>query len=278
MAVTVEELEESRSGDGRRVDLIYVVKGTADDTTARDELLSTAPATHDGLPRSTQRPRVKPMYVDINDAANSIWKGTVSYLHPDYDRSRSATGDNVFSFDTTGGTEHITQSLGTIAAYARPGDSAAADDFEGAIGVALGQDRVEGTDIISPTYRWTERVYLGNSIVTAAYRANVYSLTGKVNEYSFRGFDKGEVLFIGARGSQRGSEDWEVTFEFAARPNRTGLEVGNITGIEKEGWQYVWFLYKQRDTGDDRFLRPIKAYVEKVYRYGDFSDLEIGVT
>ena len=50
----------------------------------------------------------------------------------------------------------------------------------------------------------------------------------------------GECLFLGASGSKPGADDWEITFRFAASPNRTGITVGDIAGISKKGWEYLW--------------------------------------
>ncbi|MBC7077795.1 MAG: hypothetical protein H5T92_05745 [Synergistales bacterium] len=86
------------------------------------------------------------------------------------------------------------------------------------------------------------------------------------------------MLFLGASGSKRGEEDWEITFRFAASPNATGLTVGEITGIAKKGWEYLWVRYADDVDDDAKVLvkRPIAVYVEQVYQYGDFSQLEIG--
>jgi len=87
------------------------------------------------------------------------------------------------------------------------------------------------------------------------------------------------VLFLGASGSKRSSEDWEITYRFASQPNRTGIVVGDITGISKKGWEYMWVRYRDTEDGSAKALvkRPVAAYVEQVYRDGDFSQLGIGV-
>ncbi len=59
--------------------------------------------------------------------------------------------------------------------------------------------------------------------MTGAYKSTLFFLTACVNSDGFKGFAPGEVLFLGASGTQRGQEDWEITFKFAASPNATGL-------------------------------------------------------
>jgi len=86
-----------------------------------------------------------------------------------------------------------------------------------------------------------------------------------------------ECLFLGAAGAKRGSGDWEITFRFAASPNVSNLTIGAITGIDKKGWEYLWVRYAdQVDDGAKALVkRPVAAYIERVYEYGDFNLLGI---
>ena len=115
--------------------------------------------------------------------------------------------------------------------------------------------------------------------MTGGYKLALFNLTGKVNASGFKGFAKGEVLFLGASGSKRGLDDWEITFRFAASPNVAGLSLGSIGGIAKEGWQYLWvrFIDDEDPTAKALIKRPVAAYVEQVYPYGNFANLGIGV-
>jgi hypothetical protein len=273
MPITITENIESRQvTDGQSAELLYTIRGTADEAAAVSALKATAPALFHGLIR--QPVTVEPVHVDTStpgSAAQSIWTGTVNYA-PQEHSEPPQTGDSIFSFDTGGGTHHITQSLQTIARY--PSN---APDFKGAIGVT--SDSVEGVDITVPVYTFSETHYLPASMVTNAYKGTLFHLTGKVNSGGFRGLAAGECLFLGASGSQRGAgEDWEVTFRFAGSPNRTGISVGSITGISKKGWEYLWVRYGDvEDTSSHTLVKqPIAAYVEKVYEDGNFAGLGLG--
>ena len=70
----------------------------------------------------------------------------------------------------------------------------------------------------------------------------------------------------------------EISFKFAASPNATGLQVGGIQVPAKEGWQYLWVRYEDEKDEVAKKLtrRPVAAYVEQVYPYGDFGLLGIG--
>jgi hypothetical protein len=71
-----------------------------------------------------------------------------------------------------------------------------------------------------------------------------------------------------------------MNFKFAASPNTTNLEIGNITGIVKKGWDWVWSSFEKEVDGTAHAMvaRPTHAYVHKIYKTSDFSTLGIGTT
>ena len=141
---------------------------------------------------------------------------------------------------------------------------------------------MEGVDITVPVYSFSETHSLDPTVVTEVYKGTIFSLTGKVDSDTFRGFSPGEVLFLGAAGTRRGTgsdDDWEITYRFAASPNRSNIPVGDITVPAKKGWEYLWVRYADTEDPAAHALvkQPVAAYVEKVYDEGDFSLLGIGI-
>ena len=279
MAILLTENVDSREwkqGSRPSVTLHYILDGTADDLLARNTLLASTPLSYDGLLRDEVA--LEPIFADtVTDTGK--WQCSVRYISPG--QRPPQTGDSIFSFDTAGGVQHITQSRATIASYAPAGKTA--PNFQGAIGVT--HDDVEGVDVTVPVYQFAETHYLPDAQVTEAYKGTLFHLTGKVNNASFRGLAAGECLFLGASGAKRGEGasgasggDWEITFRFAGSPNVTGLTVGPITGIAKLGWEYLWVRYEDAEDEAAKALvkRPIAAYVEKVYELADFTLLGIG--
>lgn len=188
--------------------------------------------------------------------------------------SNQAVPEPSFEFDTTGGTQHITQSLETIASMAASGTP---PNYNGAINVSAdgASGSVEGTDIVIPKFSWGETHYIS---VDESYKLLVEGLTGTVNNGSFKGRAAGEVLFLGASGSKRSRfGDWEVKFFFASSRNVTGKSIPGLSGTySKAGWDYLWIRY---GTGTDQntfIKKPIGAYIERVYERADFSVLGIG--
>ena len=276
MAITITERVESRASGKSSATLSYVIDGTGDDAAARSTIKAGSPQLFAGLTRNDYG--VTP----VGDPTISLkWDAFATY--GPYNSSATAgvedVGDFTESFDTGGGTTHITQSLGTTAAVALSGT---APDYDEAINVSRNGENltVGGTDIVTPVYNFSETHVFDDSTVTIAYRAIIAGLTGKVANASFKGTDKGECLFLGASGNRRGEDEWELTFNFSAIPNKTGIEIGSIvTKVDKEGWQYLWVEYSDdKDPVSKTFIKkPTAAYVETVYEYGDFSTLGIGV-
>ena len=266
MATLTERVDsrEWTTGPRRSVTLHYTLVGTDNDETARDYLLANTSSTYDNLVRDECT--LEPVTVDTVNATG-IWDCRVRYVQPRFNVPE--VGESLFSFETSGGSQHITQSLETIAKY-----PAGADDTFGAIGDT--GDHVEGVDVTVPVYNFSETHYIALATVNQAYKLTLFGLTGKVNTDVFRGFAAGEVLFLGAHGSQRGSEDWEITFHFAASKNKTGLTVGKgayeITGIAKKGWEYLWVRYKPAAGTARSHSVPEAVYIERVYDEDNFTD------
>jgi hypothetical protein len=162
-------------------------------------------------------------------------------------------------------------------------DDANKNDLKNAIG--WDGEQVQGVEVSRPVFQFELTCYLPVAAVTQTYVRNLMELTGCYNSGTWDAYDAGECLFLGASGRKRGSEDWEISFKFAASPNVVkdeqhglpGLAVGNITGIEKRGWDYLWVLYEEHTDNDGKKLIPVPkaVYVEEVYYPGDFSVLGI---
>ena len=258
---TLVELFPSRSeivGDRSQAEFQYIATGCADEAEVKALAVAGSPSSYGILFRKS---------IELAERLNNdTWKVVVRY--EPLDPSSEEEPEAVTSFDSTGGTQHITQAIATVGLY---GPSVST-----LLGGAIGYDgeNVSGVDITVPVWNWQETHYLTDAQLNApAY----YALTGQVNAAVFRGYAAGEVLFQGASGQKRGTGKWEITFKFAASPNKTGIVIGAISGIAKKGWEYLWVQY-----GDDvdvaakvRIKKPVAVYVEKVYAEGDFATLGI---
>jgi hypothetical protein len=202
--------------------------------------------------------------------ADQIWLVTVNY---GFSQSGN-TNQTEYSFDTGGGSMKVTQTPSslTINKYAKSGTTA--PDFKGAIGVD--DNSVNGCDIVVPAYSFSMTKSMAASAVNNTYKAYLFNLTGKVNHATWNGYNQGEALFLGASGSKHGrSGNWEIAYKFSCNPNKTGIQIGDITGIAKKGWEYLWVRYEKGVDQNVLVQTPAAVYVHQVYEYGDFSLLGV---
>ena len=228
---------------------------------------------------------------DVDYLGDGAWRVTVHYEKQGADNDSQQTPlKRSRSFDTTGGTRHVTQALkgmGVVSGLNKWTSAGAVVVNSNEYAIGWDGEQVHGVDIVEPALSWSEAYDVPSSYVTAAYIKSLAALTGTVNKASFRTFDAGEVLFLGASGSHdwdsvAGDSPWKLQFRFEARPN-AGLnktlpfiEVGNITGIEKRGHDYLWVRYAKTVEAGKILPAADEVFVGKVYRDGDFSLLGIG--
>lgn len=243
--------------------------------------------------------RLRAESYSVEYQGDTAWKVTINYEKVGADDStQTAPLKRARAFDTSGGSQHITNarqtknSAGTVTddgerVYGPAGEN----DGTTAKGAIAVDDRgVNGVDIIVPALQWSESYDVPSSYVTSAYIRNLAKITGSTNDAAFRGFAAGEVLFTGASGShewddQRGNGPWSLSFKFVASPNAgsgatvPALKVGDIDGIVKGGHEYLWVKYSVvEDAAKNQMTRqPLAVYVNTVYPSTDFSLLGIGV-
>ena len=272
MATTINELFNSQSSTTGNVnatcEILYMIQDAADKDEAITILVATAPSsqTVDGETLPLQE-------LDVDPRGGDNWLATATYARvaPDPGRNKE-TGESYYNFEVSTETAHITHSIDT------PQTLGTAPDEKGAINVS-GQGpnrRIEGTDILVPTHVFSETHYLSDATVSTAYRKIIAFLTGKYNDAVFRDFAIGEVLFLGASGTKRGSGNWEITYRFGVRENDAAFSVTGVAGtVAKKGWEYAWVRTARETSGSDQVFNNLGAYIEQIYEEGDFSTLGI---
>lgn len=249
-------------------------------TAARAALIATLPSTYNGLYLQGYSQR---------ELGGRLFEFRVTYGR------RLPLQEDVahLTADSTGQTIHRETSLETIARYTEAGAGATspadAVDYDQLIGVNDG--RVEGVDVITPGGSFSVTKRFNMTGLAAGFCQTLMDLTGTVNNLEFtflwRGqlfsFAAGDLRYDGCSIQEAGLNDdgqnlMDVTYRFTHSPAVADLEIGPITGIDKEGWQYLWVTYEQaEDTAGDRIVkRPKQVNIEKVYEYGAFSLLGLG--
>jgi len=227
---------------------------------------------------------------ELAHIVDTIWTYTVKYKRQRAPELIPESAGPVLDFDTSGGTQHIVVSQGTVTTY----PSGAADPQNA---IAEGK----GIDIGVAAYRWTEEwqlldpTYSGpppaltDNVVeincNSAYRAILAGLTYQVNQGNWRGFAIGSVLFEGASGRRVKGGLYAVSYKFAYSANTPsgGIAIGPpngaLTGIVKTGWQYMDVICRDQTFGSATpplvLGVPVQVNIHTVYQPGDFDMLDI---
>ena len=222
------ETSDSGSGTKDSREFACIIHDAADDIAALLALNLIAPMTWGKLKRDDYR---------LEPLGGGSWNGYMSYSP----RGRNEQGASSYSFDTTGGTQHITVALKHIGDY---GDQSL--NFEGLINV--NPDGIaEGVDVVVPQFRWQETHNVNVDLLTEAYAIALMKITGCVNTDVFRGLAAGEVMFLGATGSTEGEDTAPITYHFHAEPNAVNIRIGDhIVVPEKKGHEYMWMSYETK--------------------------------
>jgi hypothetical protein len=123
-------------------------------------------------------------------------------------------------------------------------------------------------------------IVMNEPAALAAYKRKVLTLIGTVNDALYKGACKGELLLTGVQGkrSKRNPLYYDLSFQWAFNANDESFTVLGLPTHRKEGWWYVWTESEQViSSGGKRLNSKLQAYhLERVYEYGDFSQLGLG--
>lgn len=258
-----EERPVSRNSSSREPQVTYnfVAVGSNDDQFVKSFAKSATP-----LVVSTIEGTLYRQDVILESGGHEIF-----YVAIPYAKEKRETGSYTFSFSTIGGTTHIDCSRKTVGTYNAPGFTPFVPLHGGAIGVT--GDDILGCDIVIPQLKLTVSFRHPLGHLNLAQLRRIHDVTGHVNSTEFLTFEPGEVLFLGATGSEGTDAETTVQYEFAVSPNQTDLTIGETTGIEKKGHDYLWIDFAESTSGGFPVRKPRFIYVEEVYPRADLADV-----
>jgi len=107
-----------------------------------------------------------------------------------------------------------------------------------------GSRKPQGVDVLAGTFNWTERWTVGPAALDYPYFSTLAKSVGKVNDGEFRGFPRGEVMFLGMSGRYVNKWCYEMDFSFSRRPTPTSIVYGGDTLMgnadkKVEAWDLV---------------------------------------
>jgi hypothetical protein len=271
MSIQWWEKPESRRSQSHTpgITLVYGLSGESNPANARvtaQGLLPLQVATTMGI---MQRGNVT-----LGPVGWNLWHVEAFYGPPSLSPSGGPNlqpGQWTWNFNTSGGSRHI-ENVGQVvngaivSSYKSPTSSAAAvPDSNGTIGWNFAEKRIEGVDIRAKSLQFQVQFMHPQGQVTPAFAKHLRNCTACVNDDPFMGFDPGEVLLLGAQGSDGSSADAVVSYHFDASENVSDLTVGDIVGIVKKGHDYLWVVYKAGKNQDRPVIIPEFVYVARVY-------------
>ena len=248
-----------QSVKGKSYELLYVAAGSSDDIFVRSYAMSSTPAivtTPEGI--------LYRQDVILEPLGREIFNVEVPY-----GPNNNQTGSFSWTFDTTGGTVHIKASKETVNRY-----PANAFNHKQLIGVH-GKD-VDGVDIAIPVAKLSVQFKHPLGVITLAQFRHLASVTAMVNSDPFLGFAPGEILLLGARGSDGTDAEATVGYDFAYSRNADGvsgpkLTIGDIADVVKQGHDYAWISYEPDVADNKPGMKPNAVYVERVYNRTSLS-------
>ncbi len=275
MATLNERMESRQYGSDGSITLVYDYRDAGTDTdTAYDALLASLPsmsATYGGkLAVREAHPSMDPVFVDT-ETNTGHYLVRCRYAAPEI--ARLAEEEVTVRIGTAGGTRHITQAYAHIEDYLDPSWPGDPPNSGGVLNAT--NDGPEGTDVVDPPVLMmiTRRYKPENLPATATLTA----LRGMVNsdEVTIKDTRKDRTWIAAAgellcEGFEEGTLDDDglvtVTFQMAASPNQTDLTVGNITGIDKLGWEYLWVRYIDIPDEDGYLVaEAFSVHIEQIY-------------
>jgi len=244
-------------------EMTYLCAGIFDSGTVKSSALNlTAPlvATTEGILFRDN--------IAVEELGARIYHVIVSYAE-----KKNETGQFTFRFSTTGGTLHISHSpYPTHEIYNKSGGTIAKDIHKQAIDPDPNDGmKPRGTEIVIPACKFTYGFKHPTAVVNEAFAIALARLTGTVNSVAWHGLAAGEAMYMGSEGSDGSNAEAEVTYEIVAQENLTGLVIGGITGIAKEGHDFLWVWWEPDIASNQPATKPKAVFIERLHRRVNFA-------
>lgn len=214
------------------------------------------PANRPERERETHNPPLTLRPVKIGDPARWTW------------RTRSIT-------ETIGATDPS-----RVTAY---GPATEKRDFSGAINVDEATRQINGCSRIFTGRDWTAEVVVAKSSISDSALEDLSKIESTTNnaDASYTMFTTGETikfpkdsaLYLGCEGTEE-DEAIRLRFSFYVAKNETGLQIGGLTGIDRNAHDFLWTLWKPwKDANGWVAKKAAQVYVHKIYESASWSIL-----
>jgi len=126
---------------------------------------------------------------------------------------------------------------------------------------------------VVPALKLTYSFKHSAGVINEDHARALAGVTGMTNSAEFRGFQAGELLYIGSTGEDGTETEASVEYIFVASQNVTDLTIGDIASIAKEGHHYLWIEFKNEVEDGQPAVQPERVHIERVYDSFDFASV-----
>ncbi|MBR2364291.1 MAG: hypothetical protein IKA79_03725 [Lentisphaeria bacterium] len=267
------DLNISGKTDPENIDLVYLVIGVDDEFEARDLVLNTAPEIFRNCTRDI---------VELDKHEGTALYFRVSYVRNGTEKEEDEDEDEI-SFDLSSSSVTMKRAYSQTSYGSNAPDAGLSIGWNGKSG---DQSDIAGVEVSTSTIRKSFTVAMKYKDLTVAWEKKVAKLFGKVNSSSWKGYEAGEVLFLGCSFSGINSKKtvFNVTYNFGIAFNEKNVLIGKDSNnreirIDKTGWQYVWDIVKSEYAESKKDMPPairiMGVYVANVYKTADLNALGI---
>lgn len=282
MTVSIDEKHRGTTGSSTGWKIDYVVRATGSDSTKTEFQL--AELVGDAAPSTiTDSSGSLLILADVQlTEFNDTTVGPIAFYSAIYGPPEEGSplgtgsfGDATFDFNYQAPSVHLDYAIATR--------QKASDDFfpltdgpefDDAIIVRYENGRPihEGIDTPAGNTTHTFGISVPSGAITSAYQNTVLGLMGAVNSSTFKGAAAGTVRFVQCQSQTSGGKT-RISWGFQFSPNRTGLTIAGISGIDIGGHEIYWGLDMTTQDPESKHLRIQTAvvYVQQIFPLYDLN-------
>ena len=261
------------TGSFAKIIATYIVDGI-ESTDADDGEIDALQAVRDHVPATRQNLPLKTIEIDTREAEHTYKVNVTWEKESSGSSSGSSDADDdepTVSFDCGGGVRHVDHSLNQRHLFGRL-EAGGLINWNGKTGEGMD---VRGVDVPTAQLRKTYTRRMRLSELTSKYERQLADLVGKVNKKKWKGWEPGEVMFLGCSYSGKKTEKISVTYNFSIQLNEESVKIADVE-FNKKGFEYIWVI-KKTITSDSEYpqVKVTDIFLDQVVDEADFSILGV---
>lgn len=246
-------------------ELTFLVYDWKNQDAAMLAVLDEAPDIHNGFAKKS---------ITFNGFQDDGLEFSVAYNSNESVLENGESKESTLNFDCTGSTRKMLYAYDTR--IIRGPDPGNAIGWNGKSGSDM---EIAGVDVPDGVSRETYSRVIKMSRLTNDYKRLLIKMRGCINLKPFKGWQKGEAMYLGAtfQGVLDSKALITVNYNFQINLDESDVKIGGVNVGNKKGFEYLWAFYRaERAEGESpRRLAPDGVYLSQVARYADFGALGV---